>query len=51
MCVFRMNVLLTRARRGVLVVGHEPTLREDEVWADWLQWVLAELDAGVELVC
>ena len=40
----------------MLVVGHEPTLREDEVWANWLQWVLAacfwehtELDADVVL--
>jgi hypothetical protein len=35
----RMNVLLTRARRGLVVVGSKRTLRADSRWAVWLQWV------------
>lgn len=36
----RANVLLTRARRGLIVFGDYRTMRrEPEVWAPWLDWV------------
>lgn len=35
----RMNVALTRARRGLVVVAHVPTLQADPVWAAWLRLV------------
>ena len=35
----RVNVMLTRARRGLIIVGHLRTLRgEPEVWGPWLTW-------------
>jgi len=35
----RTNVLLTRARRGLIVFGDYRTLmREDKVWQPWLRW-------------
>ena len=38
--VRRMNVMLTRARRGIIVVGHKPTLEHDSTgWAPWLRWI------------
>merc|ERR1711972_122996 len=38
----RTNVLLTRARRGLIVFGDTRTLRcEEEVWKPWLDWVHA----------
>jgi hypothetical protein len=43
----RVNVMLTRARRGLIVVGHMSTLkREPEVWNPWLQWA-----GGSGLIC
>nr|CEL65285.1 TPA: ATP-dependent helicase, putative [Neospora caninum Liverpool] len=36
----RMNVMLTRAKRGVIVVGDQLTLWNDATnWRPWIQWV------------
>jgi regulator of nonsense transcripts 1 len=37
----RLNVAITRARRGLVVVGHRSTLSSDANWNAWLQWVHA----------
>ncbi|CAK9070930.1 unnamed protein product [Durusdinium trenchii] len=34
----RLNVMLTRARRGMVVVGNSHTLKADEHWEKWLQF-------------
>lgn len=34
----RLNVALTRARRGLIVLGHPKTLRHDGTWRSWLDW-------------
>ena len=36
----RMNVMLTRARKGLVVVGDKQTLRKKagSRWAEWVQW-------------
>lgn len=35
----RLNVALTRAKRGLLVLGHRSTLQHDPVWASFLDFV------------
>jgi len=34
----RINVLLTRAKRGLIVIGHRQTLQTDVYWRNWLKW-------------
>jgi len=34
----RINVMLTRAKRGLIVVGHRATLQSDVYWREWLSW-------------
>ncbi|CAE8620289.1 unnamed protein product, partial [Polarella glacialis] len=34
----RLNVLVTRARRGLIVVGDVETLKHDPAWGDWINW-------------
>merc|ERR1712217_266172 len=49
----RLNVMLTRARRGIVIVGNSRTLRVDEHWSKWLDFYSKvssgrNLDADVE---
>ena len=34
----RMNVMMTRPRRGLIIIGNRRTLRCDRRWGKWLQW-------------
>lgn len=35
----RLNVAITRAKRGLIVLGHPTTLRHDGNWRSYLDWV------------
>merc|ERR1712217_67777 len=37
----RFNVLLTRARRGLIILGHQASLAQDHVWGKWVKHVIA----------
>jgi len=34
----RLNVAITRAKRGLIIIGHPTTLRHDSTWSSWLDW-------------
>lgn len=38
----RLNVAITRPRRGLVVVGHQATLAHDPIWAAWMAWVASQ---------
>lgn len=41
----RLNVMLTRARRGIVIIGNSRTLKVDEHWAKWLDFY-AKVSSG-----
>lgn len=34
----RLNVLITRARRGLVIIGNMNTLSSDPYWEQWIAW-------------
>ncbi|KAG7671204.1 hypothetical protein Ndes2526B_g02329 [Nannochloris sp. 'desiccata'] len=49
----RMNVAITRARRGLVVIGSERTLETSSHWSAWLNWVKKHkaVAAAEEVTC
>ena len=35
----RLNVAVTRAKRGLVVLGNRATLSSDKTWREWIRWV------------
>ena len=35
----RLNVAITRAKRGLILLGHPTTLRHDGTWKSYLDWI------------
>ncbi len=35
----RLNVAMTRAKRGLIVIGDDRTLRTNPTWSSWLDWI------------
>ncbi len=35
----RLNVAITRAKRGLIILGNISTLRNDKNWAAWMDWI------------
>jgi superfamily I DNA and/or RNA helicase len=35
----RMNVAMTRAKKGLIVIGDSATLANDSFYAQWMDWV------------
>lgn len=35
----RLNVALTRGKRGLIVIGNKSTLCTDQTWKSWFTWV------------
>lgn len=38
----RLNVAITRPRRGLIVIGNQSTLEADPSWRAWMGWVAAQ---------
>ena len=38
----RMNVAMTRARKGLIVIGDSATLANDSFYGKWMDWVESE---------
>jgi superfamily I DNA and/or RNA helicase len=34
----RLNVALTRAKRGLIILGKQSTLTSDDTWNEWFLW-------------
>eukprot|EP00929_Paragymnodinium_shiwhaense_P020571 TRINITY_DN13670_c0_g1_i1.p1 TRINITY_DN13670_c0_g1~~TRINITY_DN13670_c0_g1_i1.p1 ORF type:complete len:1253 (-),score=306.35 TRINITY_DN13670_c0_g1_i1:91-3849(-) len=41
----RLNVMLTRARRGIVIIGNSRTLKSDQHWSKWLDFY-AKVSSG-----